>query len=141
MAKKYREVDAYNQGTTNAMHQTQLEQIMPQVHVNRMDGRLEFSGYGKNPLTDQGTGAALDPKKMVAMHADYHKMAYDQEIARGMSPENAMKFANHELGLYEPTDPKSKISQAQQMQRANAGEKFKQGGQVLPAMPDYGYGY
>lgn len=134
-AKKYRKVDAYNQGTTNAMHQTQLEQSIPQVRVDRMNGRMSFSGNAKDGLFDGKGGSSQTPSELLDTHVAYHKQAYDKAIAHGMDPERATKFADRELGLYEPTDPKSKLTAAQKMQQQLANHKY--GGEVLPAMPGW----
>ena len=58
---KWREIAAFNNGTTNWFRKKQMEQVLfPQVYVDPILGDVEFSGQGRQIFGDNGTQLAPD---------------------------------------------------------------------------------
>lgn len=129
--KKYRLTDAYNQGTTNAMKQTQLEQVMPQVHVNRLNGRMDFSGTGKDVRYDDAAGVgATSMEERTKQNLAYYQDNKAKAMASGMSETQAHEFASDQLGLAQPKDNKSRAAMARQMMTQQTQSHYF-GGEVM----------
>ena len=58
---KWREIAAFNNGTTNWFRKKQMEQVLfPQVYVDPILGDVDFSGKGRQIFGDNGTQLAPD---------------------------------------------------------------------------------
>jgi hypothetical protein len=59
--KKWREIAAFNNGTTNWFRKKQMENVLfPQVYIDPILGDVDFSGKGREILGENGTGMAPD---------------------------------------------------------------------------------
>lgn len=57
--RKYRQIAAFNNGTTNWFRKKQMEQVLfPQVYTDPILGDVDFSGQGRQILEEDGTGMA-----------------------------------------------------------------------------------
>lgn len=57
--RKWRQIAAFNNGTTNWFRKKQMEQVLfPQVYTDPILGDVDFSGQGRQILEEDGTGMA-----------------------------------------------------------------------------------
>jgi hypothetical protein len=57
--KKWKQIAAFNNGTTNWFRKKQMEQVLfPQVYTDPILGDVDFSGQGREILEEDGTGMA-----------------------------------------------------------------------------------
>jgi hypothetical protein len=57
--KKWKQIAAFNNGTTNWFRKKQMEQVLfPQVYTDPILGDVDFSGQGRQILEEDGTGMA-----------------------------------------------------------------------------------
>lgn len=124
--KKWREIGAFNNGTSNWFRKKQMEQVLfPQVYVDPILGDVDFSGQGRQILGDNGTGMAPDvyqnpygvgtkggvgtgynPAAMTQTANAAWKQAYDEAVGtRG--EESARKYADQVANMYLQTAKQS----------------------------------
>ncbi len=144
--RKYRINDAMNQGITNAQKQTQLEQVLPQVHVDRNTGRMEFSGNGKDLMGDEAYPGAAQIDSQGDAATEAYMEAYERALGRGLSPDAAEKLALRQVDAYIPKNSRGEVPlnprqrQASQMFQNSGGRggsssarrTYHLGGEVLP---------
>jgi len=124
--KKWREIAAFNNGTTNWFRKKQMENVLfPQVYIDPILGDVDFSGQGREILGDEGTGMApdvyqnpygggarggvgtgYDPSAMTQTANAAWKKAYDESVGtRG--EEEARKYATQVSNMYLQTAKQS----------------------------------
>ncbi len=116
--KKWREIAAFNNGTTNWFRKKQMENVLfPQVYIDPILGDVDFSGQGRQMFGDEGTGMAPDvyqnpygagrggvgtgynPAAMTQTANAAWKQAYDEAVGtRG--EESARKYADQVSNMY-----------------------------------------
>jgi hypothetical protein len=116
--KKWREIAAFNNGTTNWFRKKQMENVLfPQVYIDPILGDVDFSGQGRQMFGDEGTGMAPDvyqnpygagrggvgtgynPAAMTQTANAAWKQAYDEAVGtRG--EESARKYADQVANMY-----------------------------------------
>ena len=100
--KKWRQIAAFNNGTTNWFRKKQMEQVLfPQVYTDPITGDAEFSGQGRDVLgPDTYSPAYADMSRQVAMNPIANVDQWNQiyQEARGtMGDQEAKRYATNSV--------------------------------------------
>lgn len=104
--KKWRQIAAFNNGTTNWFRKKQMEQVLfPQVYIDPIMGDAEFSGVGRDPLAPDtyhnpvfSAGAGYNPEAITAMTNKVWQDTYKSTVGtRG--EESARKAADNAANM------------------------------------------
>jgi hypothetical protein len=98
--KKWRQIAAFNNGTTNWFRKKQMEQVLfPQVYIDPIMGDAEFSGQGRDLFgPDTYSPAYADMSRQVAMNPIANVDQWNQifQEARGtMGDQEARRYATN----------------------------------------------
>ncbi len=98
--KKWRQIAAFNNGTTNWFRKKQMEQVLfPQVYTDPIVGDAQFSGQGRDLFgPDTYSPAYTDMSRQVAMNPIANVDQWDQifQEARGtMGDQEARRYATN----------------------------------------------
>jgi hypothetical protein len=100
--KKWRQIAAFNNGTTNWFRKKQMEQVLfPQVYIDPITGNADFSGQSRDALgPDTYSPAYADMSRQVAMNPIANVDQWNQiyQEARGtMGDQEAKRYATNSV--------------------------------------------